>query len=323
MAVLIASSLRKEFSGDPLFDGVSFKVERRDRVALAGPDGAGKTTLLGALVSETEPQGGELAFQKEPGSPSTTSARPLERRLTLRLASLRAQLTWSRWRELGGSSRSWRPGITARRHDPALRGERRPGSSTPAATTGAKRATAVARGLGFADEHLDRQLETLLGGAHRARHWRARSAGIRICSCSTSRRTISTSKAWSGSSASSRRSTPGSSIVAHDRWFLEAVTNVVLELDAGRSTYFRGPWHAWRLEKASRLHAASKAADRVGRDIERLERIRRALSRLQPEDGTQGVRSSSPRSNGSRRSVRSRSARSICSRGGRGTRLSS
>ena len=53
MAVVIASNLRKEFSGDPLFDGVSFKVERRDRVALAGPNGAGKTTLLRALVGET------------------------------------------------------------------------------------------------------------------------------------------------------------------------------------------------------------------------------------------------------------------------------
>ena len=51
MAVLIASSLRKELSGDPLFDGVSFKVERRDRVALAGPNGAGKTTLLEAIVN--------------------------------------------------------------------------------------------------------------------------------------------------------------------------------------------------------------------------------------------------------------------------------
>ncbi len=46
MAVLIASNLRKEFSGDPLFDGVSFKVERRDRVALAGPNGAGELSGL-------------------------------------------------------------------------------------------------------------------------------------------------------------------------------------------------------------------------------------------------------------------------------------
>src|SRR5215210_5354965 len=64
MAVLTATGLRKEFSGDPLFDNVSFKVERRDRLALAGPNGAGKTTLLRALAGETEIQGGEIAFAK-------------------------------------------------------------------------------------------------------------------------------------------------------------------------------------------------------------------------------------------------------------------
>ena len=32
---MIASNLRKELAGSVLFDGVSFKVERRDRVALA------------------------------------------------------------------------------------------------------------------------------------------------------------------------------------------------------------------------------------------------------------------------------------------------
>jgi ATP-binding cassette, subfamily F, member 3 len=62
-------------------------------------------------------------------------------------------------------------------------------------------------------------------------------------------------------------------IVAHDRWFLEAVTNAVLELESGRSTYFAGPWHAWRIEKASRLQAATKTAGRIGADIERLERF--------------------------------------------------
>ena len=64
MAVLIASSLRKEFSGDPLFQGVSFTVGRRDRLSLAGPNGAGKTTLLRAIAGETSLQGGELAFAK-------------------------------------------------------------------------------------------------------------------------------------------------------------------------------------------------------------------------------------------------------------------
>ena len=64
MALVIASNLRKELAGDVLFDGVSFKVERRDRVALSGPNGAGKTTLLRLLNGETELHGGTISMPK-------------------------------------------------------------------------------------------------------------------------------------------------------------------------------------------------------------------------------------------------------------------
>src|SRR5438445_2860661 len=84
MALVIASNLRKELAGGVLFDGVSFKVERRDRVALSGPNGAGKTTLLRILVGETELQGGELAFQKGTRVALHDQRPPLERDLTLR-----------------------------------------------------------------------------------------------------------------------------------------------------------------------------------------------------------------------------------------------
>src|SRR5256885_14783051 len=84
MAVLIASNLRKELAGDPLFDGVSFKVERRDRVALSGPNGAGKTTLLRALAGETSLHGGELAFQKGTRIALHDQRPPLQQGLTLR-----------------------------------------------------------------------------------------------------------------------------------------------------------------------------------------------------------------------------------------------
>src|SRR5918992_179118 len=84
MAVVIASNLRKELAGDLLFDGVSFKVERRDRVALAGPNGAGKTTLLRILSGETELHGGELAFQKGTRVALHDQRPPLDRGLTLR-----------------------------------------------------------------------------------------------------------------------------------------------------------------------------------------------------------------------------------------------
>src|SRR5919107_1991756 len=84
MAVLIANGLRKEISGTALFDGVSFKVERRDRLALAGPNGAGKTTLLRLLAGETELHGGELAFAKGTRVALHDQRPPLELGLTLR-----------------------------------------------------------------------------------------------------------------------------------------------------------------------------------------------------------------------------------------------
>src|SRR5256885_17216541 len=84
MALVIASQLRKELSGWQLFDGVSFKVERRDRIALSGPNGAGKTTLLRILNGETDYQGGELAFSKGTRVALHDQRPPLDQGLTLR-----------------------------------------------------------------------------------------------------------------------------------------------------------------------------------------------------------------------------------------------
>src|SRR6266403_4847889 len=101
MAVVIASSLRKEHSGEVLFDGVSFKVERRDRLALAGPNGAGKTTLLRALAGEISLESGELAWEKgarvalHDQRPPATSDRPLREYVlagTADLAAVEAEL---------------------------------------------------------------------------------------------------------------------------------------------------------------------------------------------------------------------------------------
>ena len=64
MAVVIAAGLDKDVAGSPLFRGVSFKLERGDRMTLAGRNGAGKTTLLRMLSGETSIDGGELVLAK-------------------------------------------------------------------------------------------------------------------------------------------------------------------------------------------------------------------------------------------------------------------
>ncbi len=62
-------------------------------------------------------------------------------------------------------------------------------------------------------------------------------------------------------------------LVAHDRWFLEAVGTAVLELEAGRSRFFAGSWHNWRREQAAREIAQGKAIDKQQAEIARMERF--------------------------------------------------
>ena len=47
----------------------------------------------------------------------------------------------------------------------------------------------------------------------------------------------------------------------------------MLELEAGRSRFFSGPWHAWRKEKAARELAQGRAIAREQAEIERLDRF--------------------------------------------------
>src|ERR1700759_2803404 len=64
MAVVIASDLGKDIAGEPLLRGISFKLERRDRMTLSGRNGAGKTTLLRMLAGEASIDSGELVLSK-------------------------------------------------------------------------------------------------------------------------------------------------------------------------------------------------------------------------------------------------------------------
>src|ERR1700727_1507607 len=84
MAVVIASDLGKDISGEPLLRGISFKLERRDRMTLSGRNGAGKTTLLRMLSGEASVDAGELVFAKGVKVALHDQRPPRERSLTLR-----------------------------------------------------------------------------------------------------------------------------------------------------------------------------------------------------------------------------------------------
>ena len=136
-----------------------------------------------------------------------------------------------------------------------------------------ERAAQAVRGLGFRDDDLDRQLATFSGG-ELTRASLARALAVEpdllLLDEPTNHLDVE-SLEWLERELATLDAAVV--LVAHDRWFLEAVTTAVLELSPGGAHYFAGPWHDWRLEKASRAHAAEKTADRVSVDIARLERF--------------------------------------------------
>ena len=65
MIILQANKIERSFAGEVLFDNINLQVDERDRIALVGKNGAGKSTLLKILVGEEDPTSGEINKKKD------------------------------------------------------------------------------------------------------------------------------------------------------------------------------------------------------------------------------------------------------------------
>lgn len=65
MIILQANKIERSFAGEVLFDTINLQVDERDRIALVGKNGAGKSTLLKILVGEEELTSGEINKKKD------------------------------------------------------------------------------------------------------------------------------------------------------------------------------------------------------------------------------------------------------------------
>jgi ATP-binding cassette subfamily F protein 3 len=274
MAVVIASDLGKDVAGEALLRGVSFKLERRDRMTLSGRNGAGKTTLLRMLAGEASIDLGELVLSRG-GKVSLHDQRPpRERGLSLRdyILSGAPELVAIE-QELTGLEQAMAQGA----HDEATldRYARAQARLEHAGGYGWRdRALATLHGLGFGnDADLDRSLSTFSGGElTRASLGRALAGApdLLLLDEPTNHLDIA-SLEWLETHLVSLDA--AIVLVAHDRWFLESVGTSVLELEAGRGRFFAGTWHQWRKEKASRELALGRAIERQQAEIDRLERF--------------------------------------------------
>jgi ATP-binding cassette subfamily F protein 3 len=273
VAVLTASGLGKDVAGAPLLRGVSFKLERRDRLTLAGRNGSGKTTLLRMLAGEASIDGGQLTVAKGARVALHDQRPPRESGVQLRdyvLGGAALEL------ELEAELSRLEQAMAAGAGDPATLGAYADAQARLETRGGYRwrdRALAIARGLGFADGEEERELETLSGGeltrASLARTL-ATGAEVMLLDEPTNHLDIEALE-WLEQTLIGLDA--AIVLVAHDRWFLETVGTSVLELQDGRARFFDGSWHAWRREQAARELALGRAVERQQAEIARLERF--------------------------------------------------
>ncbi len=274
MAILIASDLRKDLQGDPLFRGISFKLEARDRMTLSGRNGAGKTTLLRMLAGEESIDGGELVFAKGAKVKLHDQRPPRDRDVTLRdyilsgapellalearLASLEATMAEGDYSEKTMNAYA------------DVQAE----FDIAGGYTWREDALSTLNGLGFNNPALlERKLATFSGGeltrASLARAL-AGSPDLLLLDEPTNHLDIASLEWLEGHLVSLEAAIV---IVAHDRWFLESVGTSVLELEGGRAKFFPGTWHQWKREKAARELALGRAIEKQQAEIDKLEKF--------------------------------------------------
>ncbi|HEY0280875.1 MAG TPA: ABC-F family ATP-binding cassette domain-containing protein [Solirubrobacterales bacterium] len=272
MAIATATSLDVYVGGKLLFGDVSFKLEAGDRMTLSGRNGAGKSTLLRVLSGELKPEEGSVSIQRgarvalhDQRPPRDSSVKLGDYVFSGRsdMLEMEAELARLEGEMAGGASEE-----TMNAYATA--------QATLEAGGGYRwrdEVLEVLRGLGFGPEHADRPLSTFSGGeltrASLARALASRP-DLLMLDEPTNHLDIP-SLEWL------ERYLVGIDaavvLVAHDRWFLEAVGTSVLELEAQRARFFAGPWHAWRQEQAARQIALGKQIDRHEAELARMEKF--------------------------------------------------
>jgi ATP-binding cassette subfamily F protein 3 len=273
MAIATATSIDLYAGGKLLFEEVSFKLEPRERMTLSGRNGVGKSTLLRVLSGERPPDSGSIALQKGARVALHDQRPPRDAEISL------GDYVFS------GRTDMQETETELARLEQAMSGGT-PDEETMRAYSAAQQrleagggyrwrddVLAVLGGLGFGEEAAKRRLSTFSGG-ELTRASLARALATRpdllLLDEPTNHLDIP-SLEWLERYLVELDSAVV--LVAHDRWFLEAVGTSVLELEAQRGRFFAGPWHAWRKEQAAREIARGKAIERQKDEIERMERF--------------------------------------------------
>lgn len=248
MAILSIRQISKSAASRTLFEQLSLTVHDEDRIGLIGPNGAGKSTLLRILAGEDTPDQGSVDQRKGVVIGYLPQVDVFAENATVESTLLNALTS-----------------LPLEDHEPAVRTRK------------------MIRRLGFSDPHLP--VATLSGG------WRKRTALARLlvqqpdCLLMDEPTNHLDLEGIAWLERFLERATFSFLVTSHDRYFLERVTNRIVELDARYPTgvlSVRGRYSDFLEQREDVLqglhHERTALANEVRREVQWLRRGPKARS---------------------------------------------
>jgi len=240
MAIVTTNNLGRYFGAQDVFQNVSIRIERGDRIGLVGPNGQGKTTLLRVIAGLEEPTSGQITVARSLTSGYLPQHGEIEGDQTLReamidtFAHLLQQQTTLRDLESQMTRPDCAPAVFERYGEMQTKFELAGGYTFEA------QIRRVLGGLGFDESEHDKPLSILSGGERtRARLARLLLEDPELLLLDEPTNYLDLAGvewlenylgAWKGSLV----------VVAHDRRFLDRLTTAIWDMALGHLEAYAG-----------------------------------------------------------------------------------
>ncbi len=279
MSLLAAANLAKSYGPNDIFNGVSFSIPQRARIAIVGSNGIGKTTLLRILVGAEEPSAGEVMKARGlnigylPQEAGLVGDHSLWEECLKALAGLRqVEMELARLESAMSD-----PNLA----DEALEkyGKLQQTFELRGGYTYETRIRQTLTGLGFDESDYGRPIPHLSGG-QRTRALLARlllsDPDLLILDEPTNHLDIAAVEWLEGYLSQ----WPGATlIVSHDRYFLDQVVDHIWEMSADRMEVFRGNYTHYVQQRQERWDLRQQLFEsEKGRLLKEMEYIKRNIS---------------------------------------------
>ena len=265
-------NVSKSYGARDIFADASFRVEKGEKVGVVGPNGSGKSTLFAMICDELSADKGEITVPKK-----------------MRIGLLHQQLDFFRAEESLISFASAASGETAhimkRIHEleselaehssPSLLrelGELQTRFEHLDGYNIRHQAAAALAGLGFREEDMEKTMGDFSGG------WQMRACMARTLLANPDILLLDEPSNYLDIPAvewlqKRLRSFEGTlMLISHDRFLLNSLTNVTLEVNNGKITRYPGNYQYYVREREERRRHAEAAASNLERKREQLER---------------------------------------------------